>query len=351
MPAVAGWGHGTTPARSSFPARAELDLSDLSGTTPPPPAVRAAAANYDALAAGPRDGGPLRLALAATHGVGPERVFPCTDLADAFGAITRATLGPGDVVALAEPCDPAVMHAALVVGASYVDIGRDANMELPQEALDRLIEDEVASVVVLSRPGIPSGTVAPLAAVTAALAGPAVVVVDETRLDWAGPAAPSALALFDDPAVDTSALLVVRRLEGLGAASVAYIIAESTLAALLWRVRPVCPLTAPVMAAALEVLQEPQEVFASVEAAAGRRDRLASVLRDTGYQIPDSKGPCLMVSRPGTDGSVLRDGLSEYGIAVAINPHWSWRQAVALSVPHDEDQLAVVVAAFAQLVA
>lgn len=328
--------------------RPGLDLSDLSGTTPPPPGVRAAAANYDALAPAARDGGPLRLALAATHGVGPERVFPGTDLADVFGAVAQAALGADDIAALAEPCDPAVLHAVLVAGARYVDIGRDAAMELQPEALGRLLADEVPRLVVLARPAIPSGTVAPLDAVHAALADSAVVVVDESRLDWAGPAAPSALSLFDDAAVDTSGLVVVRRLEGLGSASVAYAIAETDVAALMWRVRPVCPLTPPVMAAALEALQLSVPIFAAVEEAAGRRDRLAAALRDAGFDVPDSKGPCLLVRRPGSDAADIRDAVAEHGIAVASSPQWSWREGVAISVPSEAD-VAKVIAAFSAL--
>ena len=151
------WARGKRPTSRRV---SDLDLSDLSGSVIAADVVRRAARNVSPLTLTSPAIWMLREALAKVHGVDAEQILARVRLEDLMASITRAFLGPGDRVALAEPCRPELLRPVLVAGARYVDIGRDQSFCLQQEALERIAEDGELNAVILGRPAVPASTTA-----------------------------------------------------------------------------------------------------------------------------------------------------------------------------------------------
>ena len=237
-----------------------MDLSDLSGKIPASDVVRRAAKNVSPLSLSRPAAWMIREALAKAHGFAEEQIVPRTSLTGMMNTIMGALVGPEDRVALAGPCRPEFTHHVLRAGARYVDVGRDHEWGLQLEAFERLMTDGGPRAVILGRPNVPTGTVAPLEVVKRGLQAGVIVIVDETALAYVSPSdglprslnpkSNTALALFSDSDVPTDGLLVLRSVPGLGMAELIYTVASPETAAHLWRVDPIAQLPAPVAAGA-----------------------------------------------------------------------------------------------------
>lgn len=233
--------HGDAEVRDGKPGLVDLAVNVRTGT-PPAWLRERIASSLTGLAAYP-DGRAARAAVAARHGLPPERVLLTAGAAEAFVLLARAL-----------PCRrPVVVHPQFTEPESaLLDAGHEVRRVLLGARdgfrLDPAAVPEDADLVVIGNPTNPTSVLHPAAAV-AQLARPGrTLVVDEAFMD-AVPGEPEALAAR----TDVPGLVVVRSLTktwGLAGLRIGYVLADPATVAALERAQPLWPVSTPALAAA-----------------------------------------------------------------------------------------------------
>ncbi|MEV5599303.1 Rv2231c family pyridoxal phosphate-dependent protein CobC [Streptomyces sp. NPDC052496] len=319
--------HGDAEVRGADAGLTDLAVNVRAGT--PPVWLKARiAASLDGLAAYP-DGGPARRAVAARHGLPPERVLLTAGAAEAFVLIARALRARRPLVVHPQFTEP---EAAL----------RDAGHAVERVLLTErdgfrltagAVPDE-ADLVVVGNPTNPTSVLHPAEEI-ARLARPGrTLVVDEAFMD-AVPGEHASLA----SRTDVPGLVVLRSLTktwGLAGLRIGYVLAAPETIAALEQAQPLWPVSAPALAAA-EACCEPAALAEAADAArqiAADRDhllaRLAEVRGPDGTRVhatAPAEGPFVLVRLP--DAAAVRTRLRALGFAVrrgdtfpGLGPEW-----------------------------
>ncbi|GGR91734.1 aminotransferase [Streptomyces aureoverticillatus] len=326
-PAAAGAAEVDLRHHGDAEVRGRDELVDLAvnvrAGTPPSWLKQCLAESLDGLAAYP-DGRAARAAVAARHGVAPERVLLTAGAAEAFVLLARALRVRRPVVVHPQFTEPeaALRDAGHVVGR--VLLRAEDGFRLDPGAVP-----EDADLVVVGNPTNPTSVLHP-AADLARLARPGrVLVVDEAFMD-AVPGEREALA----GRVDVPGLVVLRSLTktwGLAGLRIGYVLADPALVAELSRAQPLWPVSSPALAAA-EACVSPRALaeagHVAHRVAAERRHLVAGLLELPGVRVVGpAEGPFVLVRVAGGGG--VREGLRERGFAVrrgdtfpGLGPEW-----------------------------
>ncbi|MFE1439753.1 Rv2231c family pyridoxal phosphate-dependent protein CobC [Streptomyces sp. NPDC058739] len=316
MPTEDGGGHdlrhhGDAEVRDD--GRGLVDLAvNVRADTPPAWLREVIAGSLAGLAAYP-DGRAARAAVAARHGLPPQRVLLTAGAAEAFVLLARALKVRRPVVVHPQFTEPE---------AALRDAGHTVDRVLLREAdgfrLDAGLVPEGADLVVIGNPTNPTSVLHPAAAI-AALARPGrTLVVDEAFLD-AVPGEREALA----GRTDVPGLVVLRSLTktwGLAGLRVGYVLAAPEVVAELERAQPLWPVSSPALAAA-EACVAPRALaeaaHAAHRAAADRAHLVAGLeaLAGAGVRVAGpAEGPFVLVRLP--DAARVRGRLRQLGYAV-----------------------------------
>ncbi|MER7350100.1 Rv2231c family pyridoxal phosphate-dependent protein CobC [Streptomyces aurantiacus] len=313
--------HGDAEVRG----RDELvDLAvNVRAGTPPAWLKQCLAESLDGLAAYP-DGRAARAAVAARHGVAPERVLLTAGAAEAFVLLARALRVRRPVVVHPQFTEP----EAALRDAGHV-VGRVLLRAEDGFRLDPALVPDDADMVVVGNPTNPT-SVLHRADDLARLARPGrVLVVDEAFMD-AVPGEREALA----GRVDVPGLVVLRSLTktwGLAGLRIGYVLADPGLVAELSRAQPLWPVSSPALAAA-EACVSPRALaeagHVAHRVAAERRHLVAGLSEVPGVSVVGpAEGPFVLVRVTGGGG--VREVLRERGFAVrrgdtfpGLGPEW-----------------------------
>ncbi|MEV8313252.1 Rv2231c family pyridoxal phosphate-dependent protein CobC [Streptomyces sp. NPDC059900] len=296
--------------------RGAEDLTDLAvnvrANTPPAWLKQHLAASLDGLAAYP-DGRAARAAVAARHGVPPDRVLLTSGAAEAFVLLARALKVRQPVVVHPQFTEP---EAALRDAGHAV--GRVLLRDEDGFRLSGATVPEGADLVVIGNPTNPTSVLHPSASI-ASLARPGrFLVVDEAFMD-AVPDEREALA----GRTDVPGLVVLRSLTktwGLAGLRIGYVLSDPETIATLAAAQPLWPVSSPALAAA-EVCVAPAalaEASAAAVRIAADRAYLLDGLREFApfgvRAVEPAQGPFILVRAPGAPA--LRDRLRERGFAL-----------------------------------
>jgi len=215
----------------------------------------------------------LRERLAALYATTTQRVWIGRGSDEAIDLLLRAfcVAGRDNVVALA-PTFGMYRIGATVQGAQFRALALEAQNDfaLDISALLALV-DENTKLVFACSPNNPTGSLhhAQIDALAAALAGRALLVVDEAYIEFAD--APSAITLIDRHA-NLAVLRTLSKAHGLAGARVGALVAREDVVDLVARIAPPYPLPAPSARAALGALDD--------DALARTRERIATLVRE-----------------------------------------------------------------------
>jgi len=202
------------------------------------------------------DGQPLALvdALAAYHGVDPAGVLVTRGSDEAIDLLVRAFCRAGqDRILICPPTFGMYRFSAEIQGAGVLAVPLGEDFQLNAEALIRRWSPDV-KVVFLCSPNNPTGNaLAPdsVERVLKALAGRAIVAIDEAYLEFSGQQG------FIDRLPRHPGLVILRTLSkahGLAGARCGVAIAAPALVELLGRIMPPYAMPGPTVAAALAAL-------------------------------------------------------------------------------------------------
>ncbi|MGP4010442.1 Rv2231c family pyridoxal phosphate-dependent protein CobC [Streptomyces sp. 4N124] len=301
--------HGDAEVRDDGSALVDLAVN-VRADTPPAWLRDRIAASLGGLAAYP-DGRSARAAVAARHGVAPERVLLTAGAAEAFVLLARALKVRQPVVVHPQFTEP---EAALRDAGHTVD--RVSLRPEDDFRLDPAAVPEEADLVVIGNPTNPTSVLHP-AGTVAELARPGrTLVVDEAFMD-AVPGEREALA----GRTDVPGLVVLRSLTktwGLAGLRIGYVLAAPETIADLERAQPLWPVSTPALAAA-QACVEPQALAEAAHAAhriAADRAHLVAGLAefDELRVVAPAEGPFVLVRL--ARAADVRRRLRELGFAV-----------------------------------
>ena len=269
------------------------------------------------------NGFELKAALAARHGVEPERVTLGNGSNDVLALVAQAFLGPGRVSvfsAHAFAVYPIVTAAAGATPRVVPALGAETEQPCGHD-LDAMAGaiDDATRVVFVANPNNPTGTWVGEGALGAFLdrVPPEVIaVVDEAYFEY---------AVAEDGFPDASGwldrypnLVVTRsfsKVHGLGGARAGYALSHPQVADLLNRVRQPFNCSAPAQAAALAALGDHAHVARSVALNSEQRGWLRGELERLGLPVLPSAGNFLTF-KAGAAAPAVTEGLLRAGVIV-----------------------------------
>jgi len=271
------------------------DLTDLAVNvrtgTPPAWLRERIAASLGSLAAYP-DGRPARAAVAARHGLPPERVLLTAGAAEAFVLIARALPVHRPVVVHPQFTEPEAALRAAGHEVRRVLLRAEEGFRLDPAAVP-----EDADLVVVGNPTNPTSVLHPASALEELARPGRTLVVDEAFMD----AVPGEREALCDR-TDLPGLVVLRSLTktwGLAGLRIGYVLSDPETVRTLEDAQPLWPVSSPALAAA-EACMEPRalaEAAAAAERIAVDRAHLVAGLREfTEVEVAEpAEGPFVLI--------------------------------------------------------
>ncbi|NOT88756.1 MAG: histidinol-phosphate transaminase [Lysobacter sp.] len=226
----------------------------------------------------------LRVRLAEVYGVRPEQLLIGRGSDEAIDLLVRALCrAEHDPIVIAPPVFGMYAVCARLQGAPLIEAPlreRPDGWMTDLAAMRDLAVARHAKIVFLCSPGNPTGELIPLAAVRAlaqALAGRALVVVDEAYIEFAD--APSAATLID-AYPNIAVLRTLSKLHALAGARIGCVLADPALIAVLRRCQAPYPVPQPCAELALRALEPAAlaEASARVVTIRAERERMFAML-------------------------------------------------------------------------
>ena len=293
--------------------------------------------------------------LASLYGAAPEQLLVGRGSDEAIDLLVRTLCEPGrDAVLFTPPVFGMYAVSARLQGARALEVPlRDDAAGLVPD-IDAVIAQAIAGnakLVFLCSPSNPGGLSVPLAQVeqvAQALAGRALVVVDEAYGEFADePSAVGLLARYANVAV----LRTLSKAHGLAAARIGSLIADPALIALLRKVQAPYPVPAPCSALALAGLQPAAlaltaERVALVRAERARLDAGLQALAGVVRRVYRSDANFVLVRF--VDAQAAFDALLAAGIVVRDQraaPQLGDALRITLGTPEQNDRVLATLAA------
>jgi len=239
------------------------------------------------------DMGATRLldALAAHHGVEPNRIAVGAGSVEVVGQIAAATVDAGDEVVFGWRAFEAYPIITAVAGGDAVKVPLDAGHTHDVDAMAAAVTNRTR-LVILCNPNNPTGTAVGRDALLRLADGvppDVVLVVDEAYREYVDPVAvPDAFELLGDRpnVVVTRTFSKAYALAGL---RVGYALAAPEVAAAVRKCQVPFSVSALAQEAAIAALGDTDEVRRRAALTVAERARVTAALRDAGYDVPDSQ--------------------------------------------------------------
>ncbi|MFG2468285.1 histidinol-phosphate transaminase [Streptomyces canus] len=228
-------------------------------------------------------------ALAAHHGVEPDRIAVGAGSSEVCGQLLHTVVGPGDEVVLGWRSFEAYPILTAVAGGWAVRVPlRDHALDL--DAMAAAITARTR-VVFVCNPNNPTSTAVGARALSDfadRVPRDVLIVVDEAYREYADPAlVPDGLALLGDRP-NVAVLRTFSKAYGLAGLRVGYCVAPPGIAAHVRRTQVPFSVSALAQRAAVIALGEGAEVTRRATLTVAERDRVTGGLRALGHDVPDS---------------------------------------------------------------
>ncbi|HVX21196.1 MAG TPA: histidinol-phosphate transaminase [Acidimicrobiales bacterium] len=283
----------------------------------------------------------LREALARSYGVGADEVFCANGSDEVLQCLLLAFGGPGRRALVFEPTYKLHSHIARVTGTEVVVAERGPDFTIDPDAAVAALDAVQPAVVFLCSPNNPTGRSEPAALVRRVVeAAPGLVVLDEAY----GQFAPrSALGLREDPALDTSGLVVVRTFSktwAMAASRLGYLLADPGVVAGCEVVALPYHLSAPTQLAGLTALRYQAEMESRVAVVAEERGRLAAALAALPVETWPSDANFILFRPQRREAKEVWQALLDRGVLIRDCSGWDRLEGclrVTVGTPREND--------------
>ncbi|WP_460062659.1 histidinol-phosphate transaminase [Streptomyces sp. YKOK-I1] len=283
-------------------------------------------------------------ALAAHHGVEPDRIAVGAGSSEVCGQLLHTVVGPGDEVVFGWRSFEAYPILTAVAGGTAVRV------PLRDEALD--LDAMAAAVTARTRlvfvcnPNNPTSTAIGARALTAfadRVPRDVLIVVDEAYREYADPArVPDGLALLGDRP-NVAVLRTFSKAYGLAGLRVGYCVAPPGIAGHVRRAQVPFSVSGLAQRAAVVALGERAEVARRAALTVAERDRVAGRLRELGHDVPDSEANFVWLPLGADSGDFAlhcADG------KVMVRPFPGEGVRVTIGLPEENDALLALAASW-----
>jgi histidinol-phosphate aminotransferase len=319
-------------------SRAVRLMSNENPFGPSPKALAAFHATADALHLYPSSGHvALRNAIAARHGVDPERIVCGNGSDDIIILLAKAYAGPGDEVIY--PAHGFLMYpiAAQTAGALPVKAS-EQNLCVDIDALCAAVTDRTR-IVFLANPANPTGTYLPFAALQQLrqrLREDILLVIDAAYAEYADQADYQAGEALVDATDNTVVLRTFSKLYGLAALRVGYGYCPPAVASVLNRIRGPFNVSAPAQAAAIAALADRDHQERSQLHNSRWRQQLTESLTALGFPVTPSAAN-FVLAHTGDQTQPLYDWLKGQHIYVRKVAGYGLPEHLRITIGREED--------------
>jgi len=342
---------GTTSGPSTTPAarerRSRLIKLD-SNENPFGPSARATEAMRGALAAvnsyPDDDCGPLRLKLAAHHGLAPEQVLVTAGSTALLGLLCQTLLAPGLNAVTSELSFIVYSMAVQAAGGHLVEVPmRSGEESFDLDAVLAAI-DSNTRIVFLANPNNPTGTMLEANVVErflARLPGHVVAVLDQAYYEFALHFAAMRKVQYSNSLeyVRQGASVVVLRTfskaHGLAGLRVGYGLGPAELLGYCARMRNTFSVSSVAQAAALAALEDSHHIQRVVENNALQSRVLTKELASLGYRVVPTSANFVFCDL-GEDATAIANRLQDEGVAVRPLEHWGAPNGIRVTIGSPE---------------
>lgn len=283
----------------------------------------------------------IRAALAARHAVDPDCIVAGAGSDEIIDLLFRTFVSPGDRVVIASPTFGMYAFDGELQGAEVVDIPLRDDWSFDVDPLVKASAS--ARLVCIPSPNNPTGGLLPLEVAERIAASGPLLVVDEAYIEFAHAESLAALAASGQPIV---VLRTFSKWGGLAGLRIGYGIMPREIARTLMLVKQPYGVNVAAEAAALASLEDLALLDDRACVLAGERDRMADLLRATGWFEPiPSEANFVLCRLLRSDAPAVREALRRRGIFVRTFDHPRLAQHVRISAgrPEDTDRLIAAV--------
>jgi histidinol-phosphate aminotransferase len=239
------------------------------------------------------DMGSTRLieAIAAHHGVAPERVAVGAGSVEVCGQLASASVADGDQVLFGWRAFEAYPIITAVAGGTAVKVPLTPDHVHDVDAMVAAVTDRTR-LVFLCNPNNPTGTAVgepELRRLVDGIPDDVLVVIDEAYREYVDPAAvPDAFALFGDR-TNVAVTRTFSKAYALAGLRVGYGLAAPDVISAVRKCQVPFSVSGLAQEAAIAALGEGEEVARRAKLTVAERERVRSVLLDSGYDVPSSQ--------------------------------------------------------------
>nr|BAL53502.1 hypothetical conserved protein [uncultured Chloroflexota bacterium] len=287
----------------------------------------------------------LRLALAAFTGTPAEFLLAGAGADELIDLLMRVMLDPGDKVLNCPPTFGMYAFDAGVHHARLIQVPRRADFSLDIEGIGAAVAREQPSLLFLSTPNNPDGSLPPRETLEALLELPVLVVLDEAYIEFSDEALGRSHTLIGE-VPQRENLVVLRTFSkwaGLAGLRVGYGAFPRWLLPTLWKARQPYTVNVAASLAARLSLEHLDERQAVVQRIREERERLFIQLQAIPYLQPyPSQANFILCRVHGVNAAALRDWLARrHGILVRYFDKPGLQDCIRISVgrPQDSERL------------
>jgi histidinol-phosphate aminotransferase len=230
-------------------------------------------------------------AIAAHHGVDPDRVAVGAGSVEVCGELTSAAVDAGDEVVFGWRAFEAYPIITAVVGGTSVKVPLTVDLVHDVDAMAAAVTDRTR-LVFLCNPNNPTGTAVgetALGRLVDNIPEHVLVVIDEAYREYVDPAVvPDASVLFADRP-NVAVTRTFSKAYALAGLRVGYCLAAPEVAAAARKCQVTFSVSALAQEAAIAALGEGEEVARRAKLTVAERERVRAALLEAGYDVPRSQ--------------------------------------------------------------
>ncbi|GAB4495077.1 MAG: histidinol-phosphate transaminase [Anaerolineales bacterium] len=283
----------------------------------------------------------LRAALSRFTGVPAENLLAGAGADELIDLIMRVVLSPGDSVLNCPPTFGMYAFDADLNNANVINVPRRPDFSLDVDEILQAAEKFSPKLIFLASPNNPDGSLLPPPVLQKLLALPALIVLDEAYIEFAGvPSLCTSVPDYDN-------LIILRtfsKLAGLAGLRVGYGAFPSWLMPTLWKAKQPYNVNVAASAAAIASLEDPDYLAWTVKTLIAERERLFEGLSRLSWLLPYPSAANFILCRvsPEVNAAQLKADLAQkHGIFIRYFNKPGLTDCIRISVgkPEQTDKL------------
>ena len=286
----------------------------------------------------------LRAALAPSLGVPVDQVLVGCGADELIDLLMRVVLDPGDAIVDCPPTFTMYKFDAALAAARVVTVGRVPGFGLDVGAIETAVAESKAKIVFVTSPNNPDGSLTPDSDLLALLALPALIVLDEAYIEFAGVPSRADWVLRHP---NLCVLRTFSKSAALAGLRVGYGAFPAGFASYLWRAKQPYNVSVAAETAALAALSNPAWLDRVRDALVQERGRLAAALATIDWLTPHPSSANFVLCDVGGGRNALavKNALaSNFGIMVRHYATAELANCIRVSVGRPEHTDALVAA-------